>query len=249
MAVSFKATYRTRTYRLRKGGLARTAPVPGMVHERDLAARGAELIAGVDEVGVGAWAGPVAVGAVLLQPNKRLYKVRDSKLVDSRRREALAQRVKQTCLCWSVGMSWPDEIDALGLSEAMRRAGRRAVQGLQTKPDAILADGNWNFLKGSCDEVKMVVRGDCESVSIASASIVAKVMRDDLMATLSAMYPFYRFESNKGYPSASHKWALAAFGPSPIHRRLFAPVQKLVDEGAPGRLLPMAARQSAGGAD
>lgn len=209
-----------------------------MSHERSLAARGAELVGGVDEVGVGAWAGPVAVGAVVLRPGKRLYKVRDSKLLDAPRREALAVRVKQACLCWSVGMSWPVEIDDLGLSEAIRRAGRRAVDGLAVKPDAFLADGNWNFLKGCCDDVRMVIRGDCESVSIACASIVAKVVRDELMTQLSAMYPPYRFASNKGYPSSSHKWGLAAFGPSPIHRRLFAPVQRLVDEGAPGRLLP-----------
>lgn len=229
--------------------MARTNPVPGMLHERRLFDGGAGLIGGVDEVGLGAWAGPVAVGAVVLEPGKRLYKVRDSKLLDVPRREALAERVREQCLCWSVGMSWPDEIDRLGLSEAMRRAGRRAVEGLDARPDAILADGNWNFLKGHCDEVKMVVRGDCESVSIACASIVAKVVRDDLMTRLSSMFPFYRFESNKGYPSPSHKWALAAFGPSPVHRRLFAPVQKLVDEGAPGRLLPAAGRQAAGAPD
>lgn len=213
-----------------------------MAHENRLAGRGATLIGGVDEVGIGAWAGPLAVGAVVLQPGKRLYKVRDSKLLDAPRRRALAKRVQEGCLCWSVGMSWPDEIDELGLSEAIRRAGRRALEGLVIKPDAVLADGNWNFLKGNCEEVKMVVRGDCESVSIACASIVAKVTRDELMCRLATMYPPYRLESNKGYPSPSHKWALAAFGPSPIHRRLFAPVQKLVDEGAPGRLLPPGGR-------
>lgn len=236
--MNFKATYRTRTYRLRRGGLGRTPPVPGMAHEHRLTAEGARLIGGVDEVGVGAWAGPVAVGAVVLPPGKRFYKMRDSKLLDAPRRGALAARVMQNCLCWSVGMSWPEEIDRLGLSEAIRRAGRRAVEGLTLVPDAVLLDGNWNFLKETCPEVQLVVRGDCESVSIASASIVAKVVRDELMTTLSGMYPFYRFDANKGYPSPLHKWALAAVGPSPIHRRLFAPVQRLVDEGAPGRLLP-----------
>lgn len=211
-----------------------------MTHERSLLERGAQLIGGVDEVGLGAWAGPLAVGAVILHPGKRLYKVRDSKLLDPPRRRALSERVRANSLCWSVGLSWPDEIDTVGLSEAMRRAGRRALEGLVFKPDAILADGNWNFLRETCDDVNMVVRGDCASVSIACASIVAKVIRDDLMTRLAGMYPFYRFEGNKGYPSPSHKWALAAFGPCPIHRRLFAPVRQLADEGAPGRLLPPA---------
>jgi len=208
-----------------------------MAHEKDLASRGARLVGGVDEVGVGAWAGPVTVGAVILRPGSRIYKVRDSKLLDEPRRQWLAARVRRQCLCWSVGMSWPAEIDDVGLSEAIRRAGARALGRLAVRPDAVLADGNWNFLKDECANVKMVVRGDCESVSIACASIVAKVIRDELMAGLSCLYPFYFFESNKGYPSSFHKWALAAFGPSPIHRRLFAPIRKLVDEGAPGRLL------------
>ena len=241
----FRATYRTRTYRLRTGGVARTNPVPGMAHENLLAGEGAGLVGGVDEVGVGAWAGPVTVGAVVLRPGTRIYKVRDSKLLDAGRRRWLAERVKKQCLCWSVGMSWPAEIDKVGLSEAIRRAGGRALAGLAVRPDAILADGNWNFLKQHCPNVKMVVRGDCESVSIACASIVAKVIRDELMAQLAALYPFYLFESNKGYPSPFHKWALAGFGPSPIHRRLFAPVRKLVDEGVPGRLLGEAGALSA----
>ncbi|MGI9194511.1 MAG: ribonuclease HII [Actinomycetota bacterium] len=223
--------------------MARTNPVPGMAHENALARQGAEFIGGVDEVGVGAWAGPVTVGAVVLRPGTRIYKVRDSKLLDEPRRRWLASRVRQQCLCWSVGMSWPREIDDVGLSEAIRRAGARALGGLAVRPDAILADGNWNFLKERCPNVKMIVRGDCESVSIACASIVAKVSRDEIMVGLASLYPFYFFESNKGYPSPFHKWALAGFGPSPVHRRLFAPVQKLVDEGAPGRLLKVGVRQ------
>ena len=231
--MTYKATYRTRTYG--KGTKQRrTNPVPGMRFENSLIDGGAELVGGIDEVGVGAWAGPVAVGAVVLEPGKRIYKIRDSKLLDAPRREWLSGRVKDRCLCWSIGLAWPDEIDEHGLSEAMRRAGARAVAGLSVQPDAFLLDGNWNFIG---DKAKTVVRGDCASVSIAAASIVAKVARDRLMADLAAGFPWYGFASNKGYPSPSHKWALAAFGPSPMHRRLFAPVRKLVDEGTPGRLL------------
>jgi ribonuclease HII len=238
-----KATYRTRTY-VRNGRVARTRSVPGVHLERSLLEAGAELVGGVDEVGVGAWAGPLAVGAVVLRPDRRLYKIRDSKLLDADRREFLAARVRQRCLAWSVGLAWPDEIDAVGLSEAQRRAAARAQAGLAVCPDVLLVDGKWNFVEGRS---RMVVRGDCESLSIAAASIVAKVARDRLMCQLSGLYPPYELSSNKGYPSPRHKWALAAFGPSPIHRRLFAPIQKLLDEGVPGRLLPpRAATRTAG---
>lgn len=243
--MTYKATYRTRAFTARGTGRSlRTNAVPGVKHETSLTAAGAEFIAGVDEVGVGAWAGPVAVGIVVLRPGTRIYKVRDSKMLDSDRREWLAERVRSRCLCWSTGLSWPAEIDRVGLSEAMRLAATRAVEGLAVCPDVYLVDGQWNFIerKGELDpsesKVKMIVRGDCESLSIAAASVVAKVARDRLMCGLSSMYPPYLFHSNKGYPSPAHKWALSAFGPSPIHRRLFSPVQRLVDEGTPGRLLP-----------
>ncbi len=239
--MSYKATYRTRTYRVRgRTAKARTNPVPGMKHEAALRSSGAELVAGVDEVGLGAWAGPVAVGIVVFRPGTRVYKVRDSKLVDPVRREWLSARIRDQALCWATGLSWPDEIDRVGLSEAMRRAGGRALEGLNVWPDYFLIDGQWNFLKTNPLEpqVKMIVRGDCESVSIASASIVAKVLRDRLMAQLSQQFPPYLFHLNKGYPSPAHKWALSAFGPSPVHRRLFAPVRKLAEEGTEGRLLP-----------
>jgi ribonuclease HII len=231
--MAYKATYRTRTY-VRKGRVARTNPIPGLRHETTLRTGGAELIAGVDEVGVGAWAGPVVVGAVVLDPARRIYKIRDSKLLDGPRREWLSERIKLQCLDWSVGLSPPEEIDAEGLSEAIRRAARRALEGLRIKPDAMLLDGNWNFIG---EGTKTVVRGDCESLSIAAASVVAKVWRDRLMGELASVYPLWGFESNKGYPSPGHKWSLAAYGPSAAHRRLFAPIRKLVDEGTPGRLL------------
>ncbi|MCA1839337.1 MAG: ribonuclease HII [Actinomycetota bacterium] len=232
--MAYKATYRTRTYGSKGGRTKRTKPVPGLNHELGLLSEGAEVIGGIDEVGVGAWAGPVAVSCVVLDPARRIYKLRDSKLLDPPRREWLAERVRSRCISWSVGLSWPDEIDDVGLSEAMRRAGARAIEGLAVTPDAFLLDGRWNFIGGAA---RTVVRGDCESVSIAAASVVAKVARDALMCELSQLYPEYLFGSNKGYPSPRHKWALAAFGPSPIHRRLYAPIQRLVDEGAPGRLL------------
>lgn len=257
--MGYKATYRTRAYKLRRGGTARTSPVPSMRQEALLRGQGARLICGVDEVGVGAWAGPVVVGAVILPPGKRIYKVRDSKLLDADRRRWLAGKVRAEALSWAVGACWPAEIDTLGLSEAIRRAGAAAIGGLAAKPDAVLLDGKWNFLMrpsaspqpipglgapvgdmtdGFDGRVEMIVRGDCESVSIACASVVAKVYRDDLMQALAPLFECYRFDLNKGYPSPAHKWALSAFGPSPIHRRLFFPIRRLIEEGVPGRLLP-----------
>jgi ribonuclease HII len=190
---------------------------------------------------MGAWAGPLAVGVVILDPGKRIYKIRDSKLLDPPRRRWLAERIKERAIAWSVGLTWPDEIDAVGLTEALKRAARRALNDLGLTPDAILLDGTNNYLRE--EGAKTIVRGDAESISIAAASLVAKVCRDDLMTRLAPMYHPYRFEKNKGYPSPVHKWALAAFGPAPIHRRLFSPVQKLVDDGVPGRLLPAAETQ------
>jgi len=219
-----------------------------MKYEQGLLEQGAELVAGVDEVGIGAWAGPVVVGAVILPPGKRIYKVRDSKLLDAGRREWLADKVRSQSLCWAIGLAWPDEIDTVGLSEAIRRAGLRAYSGLSAVPDAMLVDGNWNFFKplqgtpgaesSPGPNVKMVVRGDCESVSIACASLIAKVARDRLMERLGRFYPPYAFDSNKGYPSPFHKWALSAYGPCRMHRVLFDPIRRLIDGGTPGRLLP-----------
>ncbi|GAC1370204.1 MAG: hypothetical protein NVSMB32_14690 [Actinomycetota bacterium] len=231
--MTYKATYRTRTY-LRRGEVARTPAVPGMHLERVLMAEGAALVGGIDEVGVGAWAGPVAVGAVVLAPEVRIYKIRDSKLLDAARREYLAERVRARCLAYATGMSWPREIDQVGLSEAIRRAAARAVAALPVTPDVFLVDGKWNFVG---ERARMVVRGDAESVSIAAASIVVKVARDRLMASLAGLYPQYAFEANKGYPAPRHLWGLSAYGPSPIHRRLYAPIRRLSEEGVPGRLL------------
>jgi ribonuclease HII len=230
---AYKATFRTHPYK-RKGRVVRTRRVPGVHLERSLRESGAEAIAGIDEVGVGAWAGPVVVGAVISNPGSRVYKVRDSKLLDAARREWLAARVRERSLAWGVGVSWPNEIDEEGLSEAIRRAASRALEGLAIEPDACLVDGKWNFIG---DGARMVVKGDCESVSIASASLVAKVFRDRLMSDLAPLYPGYGFDLNKGYPSPAHKWALSALGPSSFHRMLFAPVRRLFEEGVPGRLL------------
>ncbi|MFA9431292.1 ribonuclease HII [Egicoccus sp. AB-alg2] len=201
----------------------RRIPVPGVRHERPHWDAGA-VVAGVDEVGCGAWAGPVTYAAVVLPRDRRIYKLRDSKVLAPGERERLATRVEQVALGIGVGHAGNDEIDRLGLSEARRRAARRAVQALPLRPDVLLLDGNWDFLAGYGTRNERLVRGDGRSVSIAAASIVAKVRRDALMAELSPGYPAYGFASNKGYPAPDHVAALEAHGPCPLHRHSWAPI-------------------------
>jgi ribonuclease HII len=201
-------------------------PVPGVRHERvhwDLGA----TVAGVDEVGRGAWAGPVTYAAVVLPRDRRIYKLRDSKLLAPAERERLAARVREVALAVGIGHAGNDEIDRLGMSEAMRRAARRAVDALPLRPDVLLLDGNWDFLAGYGTHNERLVRGDSRSVSIAAASIVAKVTRDALLVDADPGYPAYAFASNKGYPSPDHVAALRDHGPCALHRRSWAPIAQL----------------------
>jgi len=201
----------------------RRVSVPGVRHERPYWDAGA-IVAGVDEVGCGSWAGPVTYAAVVLPRDRRIYKLRDSKVLAPVERERLAERVRGIALGVGVGHAGNDEIDRLGLSEARRRAARRAVDALPLRPDVALLDGNWDFLAGYGTHNERLVRGDGRSVSIAAASIVAKVCRDALMAELSPGYPAYGFASNKGYPSPDHVAALEEHGPCPLHRHSWAPI-------------------------
>ncbi|MGH8909142.1 MAG: ribonuclease HII [Egibacteraceae bacterium] len=209
------------------GGRRKRLPdVPGLTHERGWWEQGA-VIAGVDEVGRGAWAGPVTYGAVVLPRDRRMYKLRDSKMLDAERREELAARIAAFALGVSIGHATSDEIDALGMSEAMRLAARRAVDGLPIRPDVCLLDGNWDFLADAGTHNERIVHGDACSASIAAASIVAKVTRDRLMTEASPRYPAYGFCRNKGYPSPEHRASLHAHGPCPLHRHSWAPIAAL----------------------
>lgn len=211
---------------VRNGRRTRLPDIPSLTLEKELWAGGACHVVGVDEVGVGSWAGPLTVAAVVLDPARRVYKVRDSKMLDPARREELAPRIQSTCVAWAVGHATVAEIDGRGLSAARRIAARRALEGLIVEPDACLVDGNWDFT-GLGARTRRVVHGDAISLSIACASVVAKVARDRIMTELSADFPHYDWASNKGYPSPRHKAALATEGPSPLHRRLFAPIALL----------------------
>ena len=190
---------------------------PGLGVERRLWGAGRDLVVGLDEVGRGAWAGPITVGAAVVPRDRRIYKVRDSKLLTETEREALFDRIRGWVAAWSVGHASEAECDALGMAEAQRLAARRALDRLPVAPDAFLVDGNWDFV--GRPGTMTLVKGDRTSLSIASASILAKVTRDRIMRRLDPMFPGYNFASNKGYPCPVHRAAISAWGPSAIHRR------------------------------
>ena len=204
----------------------RRTPAPSLRREREHWDAGA-VVAGVDEVGCGSWAGPVTYAAVVLPRTRRMYKLRDSKTLSPQQRDALAGRLQRFALGVGVGHAGNDEIDRLGLSEARRLAARRAVDALPLTPDVVLLDGSWDFLAGYGTHNERIVRGDAHCASIAAASIVAKVTRDAMMVELSPGFPAYGFASNKGYPSPSHRQALRDFGPCDLHRRSWAPIAAL----------------------
>jgi ribonuclease HII len=195
--------------------------------EMSLYAQGYRLIAGLDEAGRGSWAGPVVAGAVILPLNGpglriRLEEVRDSKQLTSEERERLYDLVWATALAVNVGCVSPAYIDEWGIVPATRRAMFLAVAGLSPSPDFLLID----FLRLPTVDIpqKGIAKGDALSLSIAAASIVAKVTRDRLMVELEDEYPGYGLARHKGYGTPQHRTALARLGPSPIHRLSYAPV-------------------------
>jgi ribonuclease HII len=207
---------------------------PGLVVERALWDDGSKVVVGVDEVGRGAWAGPLTVGAAVVPRDRRVYKIRDSKLLREEEREMLFDRVSEWCQAWAVGHATPAECDELGMSDAQRLAAKRALEGLGLVADQILVDGNWDFVGGA----RRIIRGDQTSLSIASASILAKVTRDRMMRDVADQFPAYNFEANKGYPCPVHKAALQAIGPSAIHRRSWVFMDHLMWNGLARHLRP-----------
>ena len=210
----------------RKATPVTRATVPSLSVERYLWAEGHEVVVGVDEVGRGAWAGPISVGAAVLPKDKRVYRVRDSKLLTEREREAMFDRVAGWCAAWSVGHASYEECDLLGMSAAQRLAARRAMEGLGLSPDKVLIDGNWDFV--GTGNTHRIIKGDAHCLSIAAASILAKVTRDRLMRAEAPHFPGFDFELNKGYPCPRHKFALRAWGPTTIHRRSWVFMDHLV---------------------
>lgn len=183
----------------------------------------------MDEVGRGAWAGPLSVGAVVLPHNRRIYKIRDSKMLTEQEREAMFPRLVDWCSAWAVGHASHYECDELGMSAALTLAATRALQGLGVDYDHVLLDGTWDFALGG--DAELMVRGDSRSLSIAAASMIAKVTRDRLMREEAEHFPAYAFDGNKGYPGPVHKAALHAWGPTTIHRRSWVFMDGLVWNG------------------
>ena len=231
---------------------------PGLRRERALWESGEAVVAGVDEVGRGSWAGPLTVAAVVADPDRRIYKVRDSKMLTAPERDVLHDRILGWARAVSVGHATVAECAELGMADAQRLAARRAIDGLGLPVDHVLVDGKWDFVAPRCESsddssdaadgdrgdspddgpgVTTIVRGDESSLSIAAASVMAKVTRDRLMVEAAERYPAYWFAANKGYPCPRHKAALAAWGPCAIHRRRWVFMDYLRWTGVP-RIAP-----------
>ena len=204
---------------------------PKLTVENGLWAEGHDVIVGIDEVGRGSWAGPLAIGAAVLPTNGvgRVPGIRDSKMLTERQREALFDRVAGWCRAWSVGMVSHQECDDLGMSAAQKLAARRALAGLGLVPDRVLIDGNWDFIGDAVapGATTRIVKGDATCLSISAASVLAKVTRDRLMRLEDEHFPAFHFADNKGYPCPRHKMALQAFGPTTIHRRTWVFMEHL----------------------
>jgi ribonuclease HII len=200
---------------------------PNLEFETALWHQGLTCIAGVDEAGRGALAGPVAAGAVVLPPEQpdlmeKLSGVRDSKVMTPAQRDHWAAEIKATALAWGVGLGTPDEIDRLGIIPATCLAAARALVNLNRTPEHLLID----YL--AIPNIKVpqtpLVKGDARSLSIAAAAILAKTARDALLVELEQAFPGYGFACHKGYATRAHQKALHALGPCAVHRRSFAPV-------------------------
>lgn len=185
---------------------------------------GLKYVAGMDEAGRGALAGPVAVGVVILPTDTALLRtlegVRDSKQMTPLERARLAPRIRSISLAWALGFASADEIDRLGIVRAVQMAGMRAVAALELTPDFLLCD--FRLLLPELETPQMaLVKGDQKSLSIAAASVLAKTARDALLCEMDAQYPGYGLARHKGYGTAAHRMAISRLGPTGIHRRSF----------------------------
>lgn len=208
---------------------------PSLRVERELQRAGYRVLAGMDEVGRGALAGPVSVGVVVIDETCRTAPagVRDSKLLTPAARRAMVPRLQRWSLAHAVGHAQPEEIDEIGIIAALRLAGRRALARIDVVPDLVLLDGNHDWLTdpeevglfaelsggASTPPVRTMIKADMRCSSVAAASVLAKVERDDRMVELAREHPHYCWEDNKGYSASAHMDALGVHGPSEQHRR------------------------------
>lgn len=221
---------------------------PTLNEERRLWKAGHRWVAGIDEVGRGAWAGPLSVGVAVVRPGSTMRSLptwlRDSKLLAEDRRESIFDEVAAWCAAWAVGHAAPTECDRWGMTAALRLAAYRALAELPVRPEAALVDGPYDLLGPppsardgggalplpeveTPGTVVPVVGGDASCASVAAASVLAKVVRDRQMRAAARHFPAYDFEQNKGYPSPVHQTALRGYGLSAIHRRSWAFVADL----------------------
>lgn len=203
---------------------------PDLCRERELAAQGLALVAGLDEAGRGAWAGPVVAAAVILPLHQHdiealLDGVRDSKQLTARQRNALYPRILQVALAVGVGGAGPAEVDAHGVVAATRAAMARAIAQLALAPDALLIDAL--DLPDVTLPQHSLFHADALCLSVAAASIIAKVTRDRMMVELDRHYPGYGLARHKGYGTREHQAALRQLGPAAVHRRSYAPLRAL----------------------
>ncbi|HLD10080.1 MAG TPA: ribonuclease HII [Methylophilaceae bacterium] len=184
------------------------------------------LICGVDEAGRGPLAGAVYAAAVILNPAHSIIGLADSKTLSEKKRDSLAIQIKQYALAWAIASSSVEEIDEINILQASLLAMKRAIEGLKIIPQQVLVDGL------HCPKISIpsqaIVKGDSKVQAIAAASILAKTARDEDLYQLDKIYPQYNFARHKGYPTADHLARLAEHGVSPVHRRSYAPVKKLL---------------------
>lgn len=198
-------------------------------YEKEAWQSGAQLVCGVDEAGRGCLFGPVVAAAVILSPEDRIRGLRDSKLLPEETRERLAGQIRKRALCWAYAAVDAAQIDMINILQASRLAMLNAVLQLRPEPDFLLVDAI--SLDHPCGQ-RAIIHGDALSVSIAAASIIAKVERDRMMRELDTTYPQYALASNKGYGTRAHLAALIEHGPTPLHRMTFAPVRSAQEEFA-----------------
>ena len=211
--------------------MRKSKPWPHASRERLLFESGAKTIVGIDEVGKGSWAGPLVIGIAMLsremvfsdEPAVALGGVRDSKQLSELQREDIFDQVAARCSRWSIGAASALECDQLGMVEAQRLATARGFAALSVASvDVAIVDGRWDFVSPHARKVLVEVKADADCVSVAAASVLAKVSRDRMMRSLAGDYPQWHFDTNKGYPCAKHRIALQGYGPSAIHRTSWA---------------------------
>lgn len=185
-------------------------------------------IAGVDEAGRGPLAGPVFAAAVILDASRPIKGLHDSKVLTERRREILAEQIRQQALSFSIAWASVEEIDTLNILQATMLAMKRACEGLAVQPDQVLVDGN-RIPFGLACPAQAIIKGDATVTAISAASILAKTARDAHCHAMHEMYPEYAFDQHKGYATRAHLARLSQHGPCPAHRRSFAPVRRILE--------------------